>query len=131
MTEFSRETIGRCFIDENGVIWEQVAWTDYPTGSFRRVVEPDRDLHVVAGSNLGNGLRILSEREEADFRASLTTRVPVYAAGEVIAHVEVPQAFADLLAEKNARIEYDTTPILPDLAAGRSLTIDEATERIR
>jgi hypothetical protein len=125
VTEFSRYTVGRLFIDDDGVVWEQTGYTEKPTGRFARAVDRTQTFSCTLDSALASSLRALTAKEEADFRAGLKTRVPIYADGEPIAHVQVPQAFADLLAEKNARIEYDTTPIIPDLAT------DEDTERIR
>lgn len=71
---FSAETLGRCFIDDEGVIWEHITYTDQPTASFRRAVDHSQRLSGVIGSNLLGSLKPLSKSDEEWFRLGLEGR---------------------------------------------------------
>jgi hypothetical protein len=48
----SEETLGTLWIDDKGVYWEQVSYTDQPTASFRRLDDRSQRLSGVVGSLL-------------------------------------------------------------------------------
>ena len=69
--KLGKDTLGRLFIDGNGVVWEQITYTDLPTAGFRRAVDHSQRLSGVVGSRLLSDLELLSDRDEQMFKAGL------------------------------------------------------------
>jgi hypothetical protein len=59
----SKETLGTLWIDDKGVYWEQVSYTDRPTASFRRLDDHSQRLSGVVGCLLLDQL-VLCKPEE-------------------------------------------------------------------
>lgn len=60
-TRPSKDTVGSYFVDEYGLMWQQVSFTDKPTASFQSVQYPGSSrLDGVIGSPILESLRILT-----------------------------------------------------------------------
>lgn len=58
-TPISEQTVGAVFVDEDGVLWQQIMFCAEPTASFIKIGAPEVKKSGAVGSRILSGLTVM------------------------------------------------------------------------